>query len=79
MLDSASRRPKDKWLKAVETPVTGYFHVPEATMLKTVTSLHNKKHRRIAIAFVSVLAMFVTGVLVLGVIEKARDAYDRVH
>ena len=48
-------------------------------MLKTVTSLHNKKHRRIAIAFVSVLAMFVTGVLVLGVIEKARDAYDRVH
>jgi hypothetical protein len=48
-------------------------------MLKSVTSLHNKKRRRIAIAFVSVLAMFVTGVLVLGVIEKARDAYDRVH
>lgn len=38
---------------------------------------HNKKRRRIVLVLVGLVALFVSGVLVSGAIEKFRDAADR--
>lgn len=48
-------------------------------MSKAVTSLHNKKRRRIVLASVGLLAVLAAGGIVFGVIGHVRESYDRVH
>ena len=56
-----------------------YFHFSGAKMSKAVTSLHNKKRRRIVLASVGLLAVLAAGGIVFGVIGHVRESYDRVH